>query len=79
MFNVIVQHLEKYSSTVQQPAFRGWRQVNRQEELQLEEGEKVGDGRAERSSPIGDGRHAAVSLTPYVIGHANAHSQLEGS
>ena len=53
--------------------------MNRQEELQLEEGEEVGDGRAERSSVIGDGRQAAVSLTPYVIGHTNAQSQLEGS
>ena len=79
MFNLIIQHLEKYHSTVQQLAFRGWHQVNRQEELQLEEGEEVGDGRAERSSAIGDGRQAAVSLTPYVIGHTNAHSQLEGS
>ena len=43
---------------------------------QLEEGEGVGDGRAERSSAIGDGRQAAISFTPYVTRHTNAHSQL---
>ena len=33
MFNLIVQYLEKYNGTVQQLAYRGWHQVNRQEEL----------------------------------------------
>ena len=36
----------------------------------------MGDGRAEGSSAVGDGGQAAVSLTPYMIGHANAHSHL---
>ena len=31
MFNLTVQYLEKYSSTVQQLAYRGWHRVNRQE------------------------------------------------
>ena len=31
--NFIVQYLVKYSSTVQQLAYNGWHQVNRQEEL----------------------------------------------
>ena len=33
IFNLTVQSLEKYSSTVQQLAYRGWHRVNRQEEL----------------------------------------------
>ena len=33
IFNLTVQYLEKYNSTVQQLACRGWHQVNRQEEL----------------------------------------------
>ena len=36
----------------------------------------MGDGRAEGSSAMRDRGQAAVSLTPYVIGHANAHSHL---
>ena len=36
MLSFIVQYLEKYSSTIQQPASRGWHQVNRQEELLVE-------------------------------------------
>ena len=51
IFNLTVQYLEKYSCTIQQLAYRGWPQVNRQEEL--EEGEEMGDGRAEGSSAIG--------------------------
>ena len=48
----------------------------------LEEGEEVGDCRAEGSSAIGDGGQAAISLTPDV---GEMHicifesSQLEGS
>ena len=34
----------------------------------LEEGEEVGDGGAERSSAIGDGGQAAISLSPDVDG-----------
>jgi len=40
----------------------------------LEEGEAVGDGRAEGSSAIGDGGQAAVSLRPDI-----ESLQLEGS
>ena len=42
----------------------------------LEEGEDVGDGRAEGLSAIGDGGRAAISLTPYMTAHANIHSHL---
>ena len=40
--------------------------MNRPEELLMEEGEKVGDGRAEGSSAIGNGGQAAISLLPDV-------------
>ena len=33
IFNLTVQYIEKYSSTVQQLVYRGWHRVNRQEEL----------------------------------------------
>ena len=33
IFNLIIQYLEKYSSTVQQLAYRGWLWENRQEKL----------------------------------------------
>ena len=36
--------------------------MNGQEELLMEEGDKVGEGRAERSSTIGDGVQAVISL-----------------
>ena len=55
--------------------------MNRQEELLTEEGEEVGDGRAEGSS-AGDGGPAAVSLMPDIDGmhvHIFESSQLEGS
>ena len=42
----------------------------------LEEGEGVGDGRAEGLSAIGDGGQAAISLTPYMTGRAHIHSHL---
>ena len=58
---MILQYLGKYGSTIQWPSHRGWHRVNRQDEF-LEEGEEVGDGRAEGSSAIGDGGQAAVSL-----------------
>ena len=60
----MVQYLEKYSSTVQQLVYRGWHQVNRQEELLTEEGEGVTDGRAEGSPAIGDGGEAIITLMP---------------
>ena len=49
---------------------------------QLEEGEEVGDGRAERSSAVGDRGRAAISLTSDIHGtHVCVFesSQLEGS
>ena len=36
----------------------------------------MGDGRAERSSAIGDGGQAAISLTPDVVGYANTCTHL---
>ena len=48
----------------------------------LEEGEEVGDGRAEGSSAIGDGGQAAISFT-HDLDEKHLHifesSQLEGS
>lgn len=52
-FNLIVQYLDKYSSTTQQQAYRGLSHVNEQQELWLEEGEEVDDGGAEGSSAPG--------------------------
>ena len=40
----------------------------RQEELPMEEGEEVGDGRAEGSSAIGDRGRPGMSLTPDMNG-----------
>ena len=77
-----MQYLGKYSSTVKQLAHWGWRRVNRQEELRLEEGEDMRDGRAEELSAIGDGGPAVISLTPDADGlHIRSFesSQLEGS
>lgn len=34
----------------------------------MEEGKEVGDGRVEGLSAVGDGRQAAISLTPHVDG-----------
>ena len=42
----------------------------------LEEGEDVGDGRAEGLSAIGDGGRAAVSSAADVTGHDRAGSHL---
>ena len=53
IFSLTVPYLEKYSSTVQQLAYRGWHQVKRQEELPTAWGGEVGDGGAEVSSAIG--------------------------
>ena len=55
--------------------------MNRQEEYCLEEGEEVGDGRAEILSAIRDGGKAAISLMPDVDGthiHIFESLQLEG-
>ena len=61
-----MQYLEKYNSTVQQLAYRGWHQAHRQEELFTGGGKEVGDGRAEGSSAKGDKGQAAISLIPDV-------------
>lgn len=50
IFNLTVQDLEKYSSAAEQLALRGGHRVNRREELVMEAGAEVGDGRAEGSS-----------------------------
>ena len=50
--------------------------MNRQEELVTQEGEEVGDGRAEESSVVSDGGQAAVSLMPGIRIHES--SLLEG-
>ena len=70
------------NSTSQQPAHRGWHGVNRPEEFLMEEGEEVGDGRAEGSSAIGDGGQAVVSLMLDIDGMHICifeSSKLEGS
>ena len=70
-------------STVVQ--YKSWHAgtVNRTEAVLMEEGEEVGDGRAEGSSATGDGGQAAVSLMPDVDGtrsgsllEPDAHSHL---
>ena len=63
LFNLTVRCLEKDSSV-----YRGWRGVNKQEGLLTGGGEEVGDGGAEGSSAVGDGKHAAVLLTPDIDG-----------
>ena len=40
------------------------------------DGKEVGAAKTEGATAIGDGGPAAVSLTPDVIGLANAHSRL---
>ena len=67
VLNLTVQYLEAYSSTAQQLAHSGWHRVKRQDAL-LEEGEEGSDGRAGRSSAIGDGGQAAISRTLDVDG-----------
>ena len=50
--------------------------MSRQEKLLMEEGEKVGDGRAEGSSAKGDRGQSARSLTPDIYG---THVRIRGS
>ena len=57
--------------------------MNRPEEFLMEEGEEVGDGRAEGPSATGDGGQAKSSLTPDADGmgsgsllELDAHSYL---
>ena len=42
--------------------------MNGPEELLMQEGDEVGEGRAERSSTIGDGVQAVISLTADLDG-----------
>ena len=42
--------------------------MNRQKELLTRGGRGVGDGRPERSSAVGDGAQATISLKPEVDG-----------
>ena len=51
-------------SAVQQLAYRGWHQWTGKKSYWLQEGEEVGDSRAEGSSAIGDGGQAGISLKP---------------
>ena len=68
MWQLRVQLLGPVLIQGQQLACRDWHGVNRTEALLMEEGEEVGDGRAEGSSATGDGGQAAVSLMPDVDG-----------
>jgi len=51
---LILQYRTLKSVVAQWLANREWHRVNRQEELLTNEGEEVGDGRAEGSSAIGE-------------------------
>lgn len=62
IFNLTVQDLEKYSSAAEQLALRGGHRVNRREELVMEAGAEVGDGRARRVVSNRDGGQAAIPL-----------------
>ena len=42
----------------------------------MEEGEEVGDGRAEGRSAIGDEGQAAISFASDLTGHENAHCHV---
>ena len=53
-------------SVVRQLAYRGWHQWTGKKSSWLEEGEEVGDGRAEGSSAIGDGGQAGITLKPDI-------------
>lgn len=53
--------------------------MNRTEELLTEEGEGVGDDRAEGSSATGDGGHAARSLRTHVDGTGSGFLLKQGA
>jgi len=53
--------------------------VNRTEELLTEEGERVGEDRAEGSSATGDGGHAARSLRTHVDGTGSGFLLKQGA
>jgi len=46
IFHLTVKYPEKFSSTVQQLAYRGWHRVTGKKSYWLEEAEEAGDGRA---------------------------------
>lgn len=71
-----MQYLEKYSSTVQQVAYRAWHLLNRQGELLTGGGRRGGRQEREGSSVIGDGGKAAVSVMP-DIGGTSSDSLLD--
>ena len=58
--STVVQYNQHEGAGIEQPGKKitDW--------MSLEEGEEVGNGRAEGSSAIGGGRQAAVSLTPDI-------------
>ena len=51
--------------------------MNRQRKLLTEEVERVGDGRAEGCSAMGDGGRAAVSLPPADARAEKSHGERE--
>ena len=68
-FNLMVQYLEKFSTTTGMWGLASSDQARRVTDWRsLEEGEEVGDSRAEGSSAIGGGGQAALSLTPDIEG-----------
>ena len=73
--NLPVLRLEKYSSPVEQLAYRGWHHVNGLEPVCqvtsshcLEEGEDEGYDRGEGLWAVGDERQSSISLTPDTDG-----------
>ena len=60
-----MQDFEKYSGTASIQGLASSEQARR---VTDEEGEEVGDGKAEGSSATGDGGQATTSLTPDIDG-----------
>ena len=68
----MVQYLEKFSTTTGMWGLASSDQARRVTDWRsLEEGEEVGDGRAEGSSAIGDRGQAALSLSPDIEGKSS--------
>ena len=65
---LILQYSTLKSTVVQCNGWHTWASIEwtGKKSYWLEEGEEVGDGRAEGSSAVGDGGQAAISLTPDV-------------
>ena len=68
IFNLTVQYLEKYSSTVNSWHTGAGIEWTGKKSYWQEEGDEVGDGRAEGLSAIGDGGQGAISHMPDVDG-----------